>query len=77
MRAKHISAIFGQVLREQRMVRGFSQEGLALRADIDRAFLSQMERGVRQPSITTLIKLSWALGVQPSVLIRRLERLIR
>jgi ribosome-binding protein aMBF1 (putative translation factor) len=77
MRTDNISAIFGQVLREQRNSRGLSQEDLALSANVDRTFVSQMERGIRQPSITTLIKLSGALGVQPSVLVARVERLLR
>jgi transcriptional regulator with XRE-family HTH domain len=77
MRTDHISAIFGQVLREQRTARGISQEDLALSANVDRTFVSQMERGIRQPSITTLIKLSGALGVQPSALVARMERLLR
>jgi transcriptional regulator with XRE-family HTH domain len=77
MRTDNISAIFGQVLREQRTTRGFSQEDLALTANVDRTFVSQMERGIRQPSITTLIKLSNALGLQPSVLVAKMERLLR
>jgi transcriptional regulator with XRE-family HTH domain len=77
MRTDNISAIFGQVLREQRNSRGISQEDLALSANVDRTFVSQMERGIRQPSITTLIKLSGALGVQPSVLVQRVERLLK
>jgi transcriptional regulator with XRE-family HTH domain len=77
MRTDNISAIFGQVLREQRTSRGFSQEDLALTANVDRTFVSQMERGIRQPSITTLIKLSNALGLQPSALVAKMERLLR
>jgi transcriptional regulator with XRE-family HTH domain len=77
MRADHISQVFGQVLREQRNARGISQEDLALSADVDRTFVSQMERGVRQPTITTLWKLSRALEVQPSTLVARWERLLR
>jgi transcriptional regulator with XRE-family HTH domain len=77
MRAEQISTVFGQVLREQRNTRGFSQEELALAADVDRTFVSQMERGIRQPTITTLMKLANALGIQPSTLVARMERLLR
>ena len=69
--------VFGQVLREQRLSRELSQEELALAADVDRTFVSQMERGIRQPTITTLIKLAGALGIQPSTLIVRMEKLLR
>ena len=65
------------MLREQRISRDLSQEELALAADVDRTFVSQMERGIRQPTITTLIKLAGALNIQPSTLIVRMEKLLR
>jgi transcriptional regulator with XRE-family HTH domain len=77
MRIEQISTVFGQVLREQRISRDLSQEELALAADVDRTFVSQMERGIRQPTITTLIKLAGALGIQPSTLIIRMEKMLR
>ena len=64
-------------MREQRISRDLSQEELALAADVDRTFVSQMERGIRQPTITTLMKLAGALGIQPSTLIIRMEKLLR
>jgi transcriptional regulator with XRE-family HTH domain len=77
MRVEQISTVFGQVLREQRISRDLSQEELALAADVDRTFVSQMERGIRQPTITTLMKLAGALGIQPSTLVIRMEKLLR
>jgi transcriptional regulator with XRE-family HTH domain len=77
MRIEQISTVFGQVLREQRISRQLSQEDLALAADVDRTFVSQMERGIRQPTITTLMKLAGALGIQPSTLVVRMEKLLR
>lgn len=77
MRAEQVSAAFGRVLREQRMAAGVSQETLALSADVDRTFVSQIERGIRQPTLTTLCKLARALEVQPSTMVSRMERLLR
>jgi len=77
MATESIAAIFGRVLREQRNARGISQEALALSADVDRTFVSQMERGIRQPTLTTLCKLSEALDIQPSTLVARVEKLLR
>jgi transcriptional regulator with XRE-family HTH domain len=77
MRADQVSPAFGRVLRQHRLARGISQEKLALEAEVDRTFVSQIERGVRQPTLTTLCKLADALGVLPSTLIARMERLIR
>src|SRR6478672_8328495 len=77
MRADQVSAAFGRVLREQRLSAGHSQEALALSADVDRTFVSQIERGIRQPTLTTLCKLSEALEIQPSTLVARVEKLLR
>jgi len=77
MRADQVSAAFGRVLREQRNTAELSQEQLALNADVDRTFVSQMERGIRQPTLTTLFKLAKALEVQPSTLVSRTEKHLR
>lgn len=77
MRTDQVSSAFGKVLREQRGVADLSQEQLALNADVDRTFVSQMERGIRQPTLTTLFKLAKALEMQPSTLVSRTEKLLR
>ena len=74
MKASHVSKAFGRVLREQRLAVDLSQEALALAADVDRTFVSQMERGIRQPTLTTLFKLAGALNVSAATLITRSER---
>lgn len=58
-----IPEFFGGVLRSFRMERDTSQEELAFRAGVDRTFISQIERGIRQPTITTIIGLAAALNV--------------
>jgi transcriptional regulator with XRE-family HTH domain len=77
MPLENVAAVFGKVLREQRNSRGISQEALALSANVDRTFVSQMERGIRQPTLTTMCKLAAALDIQPSTLVARVERLLR
>jgi transcriptional regulator with XRE-family HTH domain len=72
-----IASAFGKVLRNQRHASGVSQESLALAAEVDRTFVSQMERGIRQPTLTTLWKLATALNVQPSTLVLKMERTLR
>ena len=67
------SEAFGQVLRTLRLERGLSQEALALEAGIQRNYVSLIERGINQPTITMIFKLSSALEVQPSQLIKLLE----
>ena len=72
-----IPAVFGRVLREERRRQNVSQEQLALYADVDRTFVSQIERGIRQPTLTTLFKLSRVLELSPSALVVRMERLLK
>ncbi|MCM3624334.1 helix-turn-helix domain-containing protein [Brevibacillus borstelensis] len=68
-----IENIFGEILRKHRKNRKLSQEDLALSADIDRSFLSEIERGVRKPTINTIFALCYALEIKPSEMIREVE----
>ena len=77
MRTELLLSAFGKVLRELREARGLSQEALALSASVDRTFVSQIERAIRQPTLTTLWKLAKALDIQPSTLITKVERGLR
>lgn len=69
-----IAGIFGLVLQKHRVKLGISQEELAFRAGVDRTFVSRLERGLRQPTITTLFSLGDALGVAPTTLVLDTER---
>ena len=57
-------------LRAARRRIGLSQEALALTADIDRAYLSRIERGLANPSLTTLAKLAGALQMDIAELVK-------
>lgn len=67
---------FGCVLRQLRTEKGLSQERLALDGGLDRTFISLLERGLRQPSLTTLLQLSNVLGIKASEIISEVEKLI-
>lgn len=60
---------FGIVLRDLRQAQSMSQETLALESELDRTFISLLERGLRQPSLTTLLQLARPLGVAPQDLV--------
>ncbi len=68
-------AAFGQVLRKHRLAAGMSQEQLGLEAGVQRNFISLIETGQNQPTITTVFKLAAAMGIKPSRLIAETERL--
>ena len=73
LQISNIELIFGNVLRRYRAKLNISQEELAFRAGVDRTFISRLERGIRQPTITTLIGLGLALGVSAADLVREAE----
>ncbi len=68
-----IAIAFGHVLRAAREAAGLSQQTLALRAEIDRTYPSLLERGLRSPSLGTLMNLAPVLGVAPEALVKRTE----
>ena len=56
-------AAFGRNVARIRDERGFSQDKLAEKAEIDRTYLSGIERGLRNPGIRVVICIARALGV--------------
>ena len=66
-----IKQAFGSVLREARHAVRLSQEKLALRVGLDRTYISMLERGLRQPSLTTILILSAELNLTAPELLRR------
>lgn len=57
-------------LREYRSRRGFSQEELAHRAEIDRTYVSALERSVYAATVDVIERLAEALSVQPDELLK-------
>jgi transcriptional regulator with XRE-family HTH domain len=55
--------IFGRNLRRVRRLKDVSQEELALRADLSRTYVSEVERGIRNVSIDNMGLLAQALGI--------------
>jgi transcriptional regulator with XRE-family HTH domain len=57
---------FGKALQAARRERELSQEQLALDAGLHYTHVSLLERGLREPSLETLVKLCRALDVSPA-----------
>jgi transcriptional regulator with XRE-family HTH domain len=70
------SVAFGKVLRERRKAANLSQERLALEAGLERVFISMLERGHRQPSLHTMLKLANVLGCSAGSLVLETEKLL-
>jgi transcriptional regulator with XRE-family HTH domain len=73
--AEKLPTAFGQVLRQQRVNAGFSQEELAFRCGLDRTYVSGVERGIRNPTLQSAGRLALGVGVPLSTLIKEAEAL--
>jgi transcriptional regulator with XRE-family HTH domain len=62
-------------MRELRKERHMSQEALALEAETNRSYLSGVERGVRNISLTNIVKLAEALDLEISDVFVRAQEL--
>ncbi len=71
---KVIEKQFGKILRKKRLSKGLSQNRLALKSDLDRTYISLLERGLRMPTIETLFKIARALEESPSKIVCQLHR---
>lgn len=69
--------IVGRVIQQYRIKKGVSQEVLSSFADIGRTHLSAIERGVRKPTLETLFRISTALEVDASEIVKAIEREIK
>ncbi len=62
---------FGLNVRQLRKAKGLSQEAFAFESEIHRTYVSDVERGRRNPSLTQIEKFARALGLSPGELLDR------
>ena len=65
----------GKQIRCLREKKGFSQEGFAAEAGLDRAYYGGVERGERNTAVLNLIKISKTLGVEVGDLFPKISKL--
>ena len=70
----HLPYSFGITIRRLREEQGWSQECLAERADLNRSYVGEIERGKVIASLVTLEKLALALGLSLSSLFAHCEQ---
>jgi len=61
MTIRREAATFGRVLREVRLKRGLSQRALAERCGSNIPYISELERGLKVPTLTMILRLAAAL----------------
>lgn len=62
---KNGSLNFGLALKEFRLEKNISQEELALSSELDRTYISMLERNLKTPTLGTVVKLANSLDVTP------------
>jgi transcriptional regulator with XRE-family HTH domain len=60
--AKAALEVLGALLRAQRVARGLSLRELSARTDVSNAYLSELERGLHEPSLSVLRAVASGLG---------------
>nr|WP_315186534.1 helix-turn-helix transcriptional regulator [uncultured Albidiferax sp.] len=68
-----IAHAFGQAVVTLRTTQGISQEGLALKASVDRSYLGRLERGQNVPNLVGVVKIAAALGCTATTLVKQFE----
>ena len=75
--ARTRSQAFGDALKQLRRERDdLSQEAAALACRVDRAYFGKIERGEKNPTLTTIWKIADGFETRPSDLLARAERLL-
>ena len=68
---------FGRVLRRLRKKKGYTQEELGFEAELRRTFVSILELGQQQPSLTTVLKLARVLDIRAGKMMAVVENEIQ
>lgn len=66
-------AVLGRVIAERRKSAGLTQEALAFRCKLHPTYISQLERGLKSPTIRVLRAIAEAVGTTASALLRDAE----
>lgn len=64
-----ILTVVGEAIATRRRTRGLSQEQLAERSGLHRTYIGAVERGIRNPTVTTLAQLALGLSCRASELL--------
>ncbi len=61
---KNLNSVIGNNVRTKREAQGISQEELAFRANVHRAYIGQVERAERNLTVSSLEKIAKGLGIE-------------
>ncbi|MBK7651144.1 MAG: helix-turn-helix transcriptional regulator [Flammeovirgaceae bacterium] len=70
----NLKIVFGETLKELRLQKSLTQQQLADYTGMDRAFISELERGILLPSLETFFKLAYQLKIKPRDLADKIDQ---
>ncbi len=73
MKKASAQEIFGSRVRQERRDQGYSQERFAAACGIDRSYMGQIERGEKNATLKTILRISDTLEINPGVLVDGLQ----
>jgi len=71
---RQFDSVFGKVVRKRRREMGLTQEDLAFLAGLHRTYISEIERGLKSPSLRAALAIAEALNSSLSALIMQTEK---
>jgi transcriptional regulator with XRE-family HTH domain len=74
--SKKLRKAFGRALREIRKKRGLSQLEISTTSDLDRAYVSELENGLKNPSLETIYRLADAMEIPAVDLIKKTTEML-
>jgi transcriptional regulator with XRE-family HTH domain len=72
-----LKKVFAKVLKEIRLEQGLSQQALADYCDMERVYISKLERGMSMPSIETVFKIAEVFKISPDEFVGRINRQVK
>lgn len=73
MQPSELDRLLGLEIQRRRTANGWSQEYLAEVTSLHRTYISQLERGLKSPSVRVLYRIATALGVSMGTLLEVVE----
>jgi transcriptional regulator with XRE-family HTH domain len=73
----NVAQAFGDALKALRVNAGVSQEQMSRRSGMERTYISQLERGLRDPSLSYVLRVAEFFKVAPGTLVRDVARRLR
>ncbi|MYE26921.1 MAG: helix-turn-helix transcriptional regulator [Chloroflexi bacterium] len=68
-----IDKAFGNAVKARRLQLGLSQESLAFRAGLHRTYISDLERGLKGPTLRVVMRLAYALDISAPDIVQMTE----